>query len=138
METVGLSTHFFLGFSPQCTFLAVRNCSLQVLRRTVSMVDDRGPDDLMTDINAEISHRVASSMRLKLGLLSWFCHNMRRRCVMEVVARQGLSSPAFSVQTPSQKSIFTGSDDNLYLHVLTRLLFSRRYVCINDWRNQQL
>lgn len=57
------------------------------------MVDDRDPDDLMMDINTEISHRVAASMRLKLGLLSWFCHNMRRRCVMEVVARQGLFSP---------------------------------------------
>ena len=64
------------------------------------MVDDRGPDDLMTDINAEISHRVASSMRLKLGLLSWFCHNMRRRCVMEVVARHDRMSPAFAVQLP--------------------------------------
>lgn len=56
----------------------------------MSMVDDRDPSALMGDIDEEIAHRVAASMRLKLGLLSWFCHNMRRRCVMEVVARQGL------------------------------------------------
>jgi hypothetical protein len=66
------------------------------------MVDDREPDDLMTSINTEISQRVGASMRLKLGLLSWFCHNMRRRCVLEVVARHALSSLFTVVQDYQQ------------------------------------
>jgi hypothetical protein len=48
---------------------------------------DGDGDAMMADISREIAEKVSASMRLKLGLLAWFCQNMRRRCMLEVVAR---------------------------------------------------
>eukprot|EP00892_Ulva_mutabilis_P008523 jgi/Ulvmu1/6042/UM027_0019.1 len=44
-------------------------------------------DSMMADINREVQQRTSASLRLKVGLLSYFCNNMRRRCRHEVLQR---------------------------------------------------
>jgi hypothetical protein len=51
-----------------------------------------GAQDLVADIDREITARISASMRLKVGLLGWFCKNLRKRCHMEVFARCAMSA----------------------------------------------
>lgn len=53
-------------------------------------------ESMMADINREVQERTSASLRLKVGLLSYFCNNMRRRCRQEVVNRSasGLIQPS--------------------------------------------
>lgn len=44
-------------------------------------------DVMMASIHREVQERTAASLRLKAGLLSYFCNNMRRRCRAEVQQR---------------------------------------------------
>jgi hypothetical protein len=47
----------------------------------------KGVEELMMDVQREVSAKVSASMRFKLGLLTWFCNNLRARCHSEVLAR---------------------------------------------------
>lgn len=44
-------------------------------------------DVMMASIQREVQERTTASLRLKAGLLSYFCNNMRRRCRAEVQHR---------------------------------------------------
>jgi hypothetical protein len=43
--------------------------------------------EMVADIEREITARLSASVKLKVGLLAWFCKNLRQRCHAEVLAR---------------------------------------------------
>lgn len=59
-------------------------------------------DVMMASIQREVAERTTASLRLKAGLLAYFCNNMRRRCHSEVQHRFApLHIPMHAVGTPS-------------------------------------
>ena len=62
-----------------------------------------GMAELLEEVQREVSTRVAASMRLKLGLLAWFCSNLRTRCHAEVLARWALPACARGQGSPRRR-----------------------------------
>jgi hypothetical protein len=44
-------------------------------------------EELMLVMDADVTAKISASMRLRLGLLTWFCSNLRARCHSEVLRR---------------------------------------------------
>jgi hypothetical protein len=74
-----------------------RRCSTSGDSQDSGTGSTKGLEDLIAEVQREVTAKVSASMRFRLGLLSWFCNNLRARCHAEVLARWALCVGFFLV-----------------------------------------